>query len=649
MKRIYWFTIFLVIFSLANIVQSYSKTYYVATNGLDSNSGTISNPFRTIQKAANIVTAGDSVIVRSGTYAAFKIENKNGTIDSPIIFMRFPGEKVIVDHYLGGGDGYNVIRIINSGYIIIDSFKITDSNPELAHVTKLDPNNPDDFEIIKRHIDEDGVRLISSGGEGPDHIILRNLEVYNIARVGISGYGKGHYNQFINNDVHHVGAYGFYINGTNHLFKNNIVHDNKSLGMNLGNSTDPIYDSIIEGNILYNNGSENYYNASSGSIGPSGDGVFLVRGWNNVIRNNLCYNNRGWGIRSKGGNNLIVNNTVYRNGRQGIYSYYNQNDEIINNISYLNMGKDGYPGDYYIGAGNISSHNLFGINPQFFDPDSGDFYLREDSPAIDAGIPVSGFDYDIINVHRPQKDNWDIGAFEFINQSSINIDLNVNPKSGGSPLIVHFACEVAGGHPPYNFRWNFGDGITSDLKNPTHIYDKVGLFNATLIVKDSNNEQARVSQSINVKFEDRASITDVKFTKINDTQEITTIAQNRWYNLYLYFDDPKGLYDIAYADVWLSYETFKNGTIENRGGNFIPDSNYVISYSIATSGIWEKENKGWANIMGKLGLYVDDDNGEYIQNDNEHWAKARVKLLRDRKSTRLNSSHIPLSRMPSSA
>ena len=36
----------------------------------------------------------------------------------------------------------------------------------------------------------------------------------------------------------------------------------------------------------------------------------------------------------------------------------------------------------------------------------------------------------------------------------------------------------------------------------------------------------------------------------------------------------------------------------------------------------------------------------------EHWAKVtphRVFLAEDRKSTRLNSSHIPLSRMPSSA
>jgi len=44
-------------------------TYYIATNGSDSNSGTsLSSPFRSFAKATDTVSSGDMVIVRSGTY-----------------------------------------------------------------------------------------------------------------------------------------------------------------------------------------------------------------------------------------------------------------------------------------------------------------------------------------------------------------------------------------------------------------------------------------------------------------------------------------------------------------------------------------------------------------------------------------------------
>ena len=43
-------------------------TYYVSNTGSDTNPGTESQPFRTIQKAANIVNPGDTVIVEDGVY-----------------------------------------------------------------------------------------------------------------------------------------------------------------------------------------------------------------------------------------------------------------------------------------------------------------------------------------------------------------------------------------------------------------------------------------------------------------------------------------------------------------------------------------------------------------------------------------------------
>jgi pectin methylesterase-like acyl-CoA thioesterase len=43
-------------------------TYYVSASGKDTNAGTITSPWLTIQHAANSVKAGDTVYVRAGVY-----------------------------------------------------------------------------------------------------------------------------------------------------------------------------------------------------------------------------------------------------------------------------------------------------------------------------------------------------------------------------------------------------------------------------------------------------------------------------------------------------------------------------------------------------------------------------------------------------
>ena len=71
-------------------------TYYVALSGDDANSGTQAAPFRTIQKAATVAQAGDTVVVRAGTYRETVTPAHAGTASSPIIFKPSPGERVVV-------------------------------------------------------------------------------------------------------------------------------------------------------------------------------------------------------------------------------------------------------------------------------------------------------------------------------------------------------------------------------------------------------------------------------------------------------------------------------------------------------------------------------------------------------------------------
>ena len=97
----------------------------------DSNSGTESEPFLTMQRAADLAEAGDTVLVKSGVYEelsagtpntavlGLKIQN-SGTSTAPIIFAAYPGHHVVIDQ------GYQGVGFYLQGrdYISIDGFEI---------------------------------------------------------------------------------------------------------------------------------------------------------------------------------------------------------------------------------------------------------------------------------------------------------------------------------------------------------------------------------------------------------------------------------------------------------------------------------------------------------------------------------------------
>jgi len=74
-----------------------AATYYVAPNGSDAGPGSLAAPWRTIQKAANTVVAGDTVLVRSGTYAERVVLVASGTPGAEITFAAYPGEAPVID------------------------------------------------------------------------------------------------------------------------------------------------------------------------------------------------------------------------------------------------------------------------------------------------------------------------------------------------------------------------------------------------------------------------------------------------------------------------------------------------------------------------------------------------------------------------
>jgi PKD repeat protein len=62
-------------------------------------------------------------------------------------------------------------------------------------------------------------------------------------------------------------------------------------------------------------------------------------------------------------------------------------------------------------------------------------------------------------------------------------DFFVRPTSGRAPLTVHFIDHSRSHSQILHWSWSFGDGKTSSLKNPTHVYKRPGRYTVSLTVK----------------------------------------------------------------------------------------------------------------------------------------------------------------------
>ena len=80
----------------AVVITNEVADYYVATGGDDLNPGTLAQPFQTIQKAADVMQAGDTCLIFGGTYRETVTPANAGTSGSPITFKAAAGENVVI-------------------------------------------------------------------------------------------------------------------------------------------------------------------------------------------------------------------------------------------------------------------------------------------------------------------------------------------------------------------------------------------------------------------------------------------------------------------------------------------------------------------------------------------------------------------------
>jgi PKD repeat protein len=74
---------------------------------------------------------------------------------------------------------------------------------------------------------------------------------------------------------------------------------------------------------------------------------------------------------------------------------------------------------------------------------------------------------------------------------------------GGSTHVVEgdvasFTSQVSGGDIPYSYHWDFGDGVISNIANPTHVYESSGMYTVTLTVTDGRDVQKIKTRTVTV-------------------------------------------------------------------------------------------------------------------------------------------------------
>jgi hypothetical protein len=269
---------------------------YVSPNGSDSNPGTEAEPFRSIARAAQVVTPGTTVHVAPGVYTGGFKTMASGTMEARIVYEST--EKW----------GAKIVPPLNSG------------------TTTAWQNRGSFVDIVGFEVDgsdyQGGTKWLSGIYNGGSFASIRNNHVHHIANdvpcesnggagIGVDGYYHGIRSEAVGNSVHDIGpgtcrfVHGIYVS-TSAAIKNNIVYRVSGAGIHLWHDANNV---LIAGNTVTA--------CETGVIVGGGD-YYHTKGPNDrtQVVNNIVYDNRAGVVEQgdTGPHNSYRNNLVYQNG-----------------------------------------------------------------------------------------------------------------------------------------------------------------------------------------------------------------------------------------------------------------------------------------------------------------------------------------------
>jgi parallel beta-helix repeat protein len=341
---------------------------YVAPNGVDTNLGTETAPFRSIERAALAALPDTTVHVAPGSYPGGFKTLANGTPKGRVYYvstLRW-GAKIVPPK-----DSTSPAAWDNRGnYVDIVGFDV-------------------DGTVYKG-----GTKWLNGIYSGGSYDSIRNNHVHHIATtvactdadgsgINIESYYHGIKSEVIGNNIHDIGPAGCRsIQGINintpATVANNIVYRAAYAGIHLWHDATNV---IVANNTV---------SASDAGIVVGGGDFYYTSGPNDHthVVNNIVYDNKN-GITEQG---ATGKNNTYRN-----------------NLVFKNTG-----GDWRL-ANGLGHTGSIAAAPQFLDYNrtgTPDFRLASTSPAIGKGSPAHAQPSDFKSAPRNTSTGVDIGAYQ---------------------------------------------------------------------------------------------------------------------------------------------------------------------------------------------------------------------------------------------
>jgi parallel beta-helix repeat protein len=348
-------------------LQPVGYNVYVATAGSDTNPGSQSEPFRTVQRAASLATPGTTVHVAPGVYRENVKSKVHGTTAARIRYVSDTkwGAQIIGSATEGTwtntGDFTDIV-----GFDISGNGRVGILN--LGSYTLIAGNHVHDIKVSGGCTGSGGAGIVNANYAGSDGDVIGNV----VHDIGMPGKCNG--------------VQGIYSSNLRGRIYNNIVYRVSAYGIHLWHAADNV---TIANNTVFSNGAVGMGGGIVIGAGDSPGGVVL-------------------------NNTKVINNIVFNNPQAAILEYCNQGEEctgakntIANNLVYGNGGRITLRRG--TATGNIEA------DPQFvdFQPDGrGNYRLRRTSPALKSGLSAYAPSTDIDNAPRPPGTAPDIGAYQ---------------------------------------------------------------------------------------------------------------------------------------------------------------------------------------------------------------------------------------------
>jgi hypothetical protein len=407
-----------------------TRLFYVSPGGSDSNPGTELQPFLTLQRAADVVNAGDTVVVENGVYTGIGSGTACASISRPVVCLSRGGASgspvTIKARHVGGAkvDGRNNTStdgfrfLANANYITLEGFEIYGMGNATGSSSGIELFNGGHDVVIAHNDLHDIGRLCTDTTNGEVGIFIEQ------PRVRVEG-----------NRLHDIGRFAPGENGcapATAYYKNHdhgIYVDGSASGTIPGAS-----DTFIANNLLYNHGRGWAIHVYPGTV----DGLRIL---NNTFAFPNPYQDGHIILGANISDAQIINNIFYQ-PRTAAINYYTGTlvnlqitQNLVSNAKLLNTILSGT-----LVVGNQVANPLLTqtATPPY------DFHLMSGSPAIDVGLTLVEVPLDFDGVPRIA---YDIGAYEAPNNASGTAATPTITPNGGTftgPVTVTLATSTIG-------------------------------------------------------------------------------------------------------------------------------------------------------------------------------------------------------------